>query len=156
MTDSVATVVAAIITAIMALIAARFDDIVDLLRKPSRNIKGTWDSRSFEIIAGKTQGDLRSESVVKLTQRGAKVRGVLTQVKVSRDTPAVFRLSGKVLNDYFSCDSRTAEKTKFFISSGLLYIHPSGDEMSGYIIANSQPDSAQRTRIRYIELTRRK
>jgi hypothetical protein len=91
-----------------------------------------------------------------LTQKGEKINGVMTQVKVSKDTPSVFKWSGKILNEYFMYDSLPSADTKFFISSGLLHIHPAGEKMSGYIVANSQPDESQRTRIRFTELTRRR
>jgi hypothetical protein len=91
-----------------------------------------------------------------MTQKGNKVEGVMTQIKVSRDAPSVFKWTGKILNDYLMYDSLPIANTKFFISSGLLHVHPAGDKMSGYIVANAQPDESQRTRIRFTELTRRR
>ena len=149
-------IIVAIIGIIGTLVVTKFDDIVNLFRKPARNINGEWEGKSFPVVDGKIQENATSEFIVKLTQQGEKVNGVMNQVKVSKDTPSVFKWSGKILNEYFMYDSLPSADTKFFISSGLLHIHPAGEKMSGYIVANSQPDESQRTRIRFTELTRRR
>jgi len=145
-------IIVAIIGIIGTLVVTKFDDIVNLFRKPTRDIKGVWNGKTFPVIDGKIQEKATSEYSVELKQKGEKISGTMTQSKVSQDTPSVFKWNGKILNEYFMYDSLPSADTKFFISSGLLHIHPSGDKMSGYIVANSQPDEPQRTRIRYTEL----
>jgi hypothetical protein len=149
-------IIVAIIGIIGTLVVTKFDDIVNLFRKPARDIKGVWDGKTFPVIDGKIQEKATSEYSVELKQNGEKISGTMTQSKVSKDTPSVFKWSGKILNEYFMYDSLPSADTKFFISSGLLHIHPAGEKMSGYIVANSQPDESQRTRIRFTELTRRR
>jgi len=149
-------IIVAIIGIIGTLVVTKFDDIVNLFRKPTRDIKGVWDGKTFPVIDGKIQEKATSEYSVELKQKGEKISGTMTQSKVSKDTPSVFKWNGKILNEYFMYDSLPSVDTKFFISSGLLHIHPAGDKMSGYIVANSQPDESQRTRIRYTELTWRR
>ena len=155
MSDAIATVLAAVIGVIGTIIVTKFDDISNFLRKPSRNISGEWAGSSFLVVDGKISEQTTSEFVVKITQKGEKIEGTMTQTRVSKDNPSVFKWKGKILNDYLMYDSIPAGDTKFFISSGLLYIHPAGDNMNGYIVANARPEESQRTRIRFTELTRR-
>lgn len=52
MTEPVAIIIAALIGVIGTLVATKFDEIVNLLRRPSQNITGEWEGESYKISYG--------------------------------------------------------------------------------------------------------
>lgn len=44
-----AVIIAAVITALGTIAATTYNDLVSLLRKPSRNVKGEWEAKSYRI-----------------------------------------------------------------------------------------------------------
>jgi len=155
-----AAIIAAIITATGAVIAAKFDEIVDLMRHSNRKISGEWESESWKISNDPEQQSLRqpeSKQVVSIIQRGSRIKAIMTQTELARTDhiPKKFVWKGKIVGDYLVYQCKASDSDLFLISSAILYIHPGGREMYGYFVANGGKSDPVRTWVGYTELHRR-
>ncbi|MCX5653245.1 MAG: hypothetical protein NTY65_01125 [Planctomycetota bacterium] len=159
-------IIAAIISALAVLLAARFEDIVDLIRGKARKIGGEWDGNSFWIIykpdqpfipeRDQKQDRFVDKYTVRIKQTGRRVKAVMTETEVPQGMQKTsFAWTGKVIGDYLMYQCRCENANRFMISCAMLYIHAGGDKMSGYFIANGGATTASRTWVGYAELSRR-
>jgi hypothetical protein len=155
-----AAIIAAIVTAIGTVIAAKFDDIADLIRRPNRKIAGEWESESWRINNDPDQQSLRqpeSKQIVSIIQRGSKIKAVMTQTELARTDhiPKKFVWKGKIVGDYLIYQCKASDSELFLVSSAILYIHPGGQEIYGYFVANGGKSDPIRTWVGYTELHKR-
>jgi len=154
MTDqALAAIIAAFITAVGALIAANFEQITQLLRRSSRNVTGHWTIATERVVDGSWVGEYH----LKLRQTGTRVRGEMVATKVTEGKQGHnHRWSGKVVNEYLMYECSGTDPGTFMISSGILYIHPNGEGMDGYFVANRGFKSPEATWVGYTKLGRKK
>jgi hypothetical protein len=129
-----AAIIAALITAIGTLIATKFDEIVKTLRKTPIDVSGDWEVISERVADDSWIGgyDLR------LKQSGMKVTGEMRAIKVKEGRELHnYSWSCKLLNEYLIYECVCTTSSTFMISSGMLYVHPDGQGMSGHFVANS-------------------
>jgi len=151
--QALAAIVAAIITAIGTLIATNFEQIVQLLRKSPRNVTGDWLIVS-ERVSNKTEV---GEYYLRLKQSGLKVKGEMTAIRV-RESGKLHnhKWTGKVMGEYLMYECLGTDPGTFMISSGLLYIHPDGEGMDGYFVANRGFESPDPAWVGYTRLQRKR
>jgi hypothetical protein len=120
-----------------------------MLRQPSRQIAGEWDSVAFRTsVESHTPSDLDLESnaVASFSQRGNRVKGIRIQTEVREGhTACKLVMRGKIKGDYLVYESVAADPERFIISTGSLYIHPGGREMFGYFVGNGGRNDPKRT-----------
>ena len=161
--EAIAAVVAAIITALGTIIAAKFSDMVDLLRTPPRKIAGEWEGESWQLERGPVDdadyeqprpSDIRF--VVTLKQKGSKVRGTMTMTEAEPGIGLYKHVyKGYVKGGYFVYDCHTTRPEQFRLSTAMLHVHNSGKLMRGYYIANAGDKSQKRTLLGYAVMRRR-
>ncbi len=133
MSEALAAIIAALITAIGTLIATNFERITQTLKKSSRNVTGDWLVVSDRVADGSWVGEFN----LKLKQSGVSVMGEMTAIKVEEGKKLYnYKWSGKVIGEYLVYECIGTDPSTFMISSGLLYIYPTGEEMTGYFVAN--------------------
>jgi hypothetical protein len=142
-TESIVTVIAAIMSALVTALVTRLDDIINLFQRSTRKVAGDWEGSSWLHPCG--TDDTWDEKTAKpdmkyfftLTQRGQKVKGFLTIT----DAPEFvvvrkLKLSGKIVNDYFIYETQNINPDEFRYSTAMINIHTGGKEMDGFFVAN--------------------
>lgn len=161
-----AEIVAALIGAIAAVLAARFEDITDLIRGRARKVEGVWEGESYRVAfkpdepfdpkKEPKESRLVDKYTVSIKQTGRRVKGVMTETHVALDgRKATLAWKGRVLGDYLLYECECEDEERFLISNAMLYLHASGDKMSGYFVANGGATTPSRTWVGFAELKRR-
>jgi len=156
-----AVIIAAVITALGTIAATTYNDLIGLLRKPSRNVKGEWEAKSYRIDSIPPADESRrrwiGDYVVSLKQRGGLVKGEMTAVRVHEDMkPYKYIWKGEVMGNYlmYQCVN-VKHPDPFTISSAMLTISALGDHMSGYFVANAGLGEAWASFVGFTELRKR-
>jgi hypothetical protein len=163
MDQATATIIAAIVSALSALIAARFNDIVDMFRS-SRKIKGVWDGEIYllekeYLIDGffPETGTPVGEYVAELKQRGKKIKGTMSMTStIEGGVLYTHHYTGYVKESYFIYTLFTTGEEAFRISTALLAIAPNGITMAGYFVANPSTRSKKKTSVGYTVMHKRR
>ena len=155
--EVIAAIITAIITAIGTVVAARFDDITELLRIRSRQIAGNWQGESYLIdnvfiddkeYEQNITADLKY--LVTLKQTGSRVRGEMTITETRLNFPPYKHVyKGHVKGSYFVYECFTPKPEEFRLSAALLHIDNSGKLMKGYFVANARSRELRRTLVGY-------
>ena len=153
-------IITAIISVLGTLITTKFDSIVDTLKKSPRKIAGTWEGVSYRI---NNDPNIQSEKIeecrqiVEISQNGIRVKAKMTQTKARQLNHKLltFDWIGKIEGDYLKYEANAQGDNFFLISNALLYIHPGGDKMYGYFVANGGKNDPKRTWVGYTEMIRR-
>ncbi|MBC8487645.1 MAG: hypothetical protein H8D45_16565 [Bacteroidetes bacterium] len=166
MSEPVATIIAAVIGAIGTLLITKFDDIVNIFKKKSRRVDGTWDGESYWIISEPDkpfdltkdikENRLQDKYSVTIKQRGDKIKATMIETDVTEGRfKNTYIWKGKIINDYFMYTCKCEKKEIFLISNAMLYIHAGGQKMTGYFIANGGATTTFRTWVGFAELNKR-
>ncbi len=161
--ETIAVIIAAIITAVATIVAARLKDIEDLLHKPSRQIAGDWDGESYLLDRGvvddseyeqKRPPDLKY--VATLRQTGSKVTGTMSMTEAQSGIGLYKHgYKGRVTGNYFIYELLSVEPEVFRLSTALLHAHNSGKMMRGYFVANTSDRDPRRTTVGYTIMHKR-
>jgi len=137
-----AAIIAAIITAFGTIVAAKFNEISQILTKSKRDISGDWQITSKRVKDDSWVG----EYDLKLKQRGTKVTGEMRAINVEEGKKKhSYIWSGKVIGEYLVYDCVCTTPGTFMISNGMLHLHAAGEVMTGNFIANRGSDKEIRT-----------
>lgn len=136
-------VIAAVLSALVTALVTRLDDILDILNRSTRRIDGDWEGCTYL-----NPGDIRNtwdettttpdiKYTLSLTQRGRKVKGTWTIT----DAPAKYAerkqtIKGEIINDYLMYEMHSISPEHFRVSTTLLCMDSSGQEMDGFFVAN--------------------
>ena len=142
-TESLVTIVAAVLSALITALIARLDDILNLFQRSARKIEGDWEGYSWLHPGGTddTWDEKTAQPDMKylftLTQRGQKVKGFMTII----DPPEFaargkLKLSGKITGDYLVHQTQNINPDQFRLSTSMLSIHTDGKTMDGFFVAN--------------------
>jgi len=134
---------------IITLLATKFDDIISLFKRPSRNISGTWEGQSFEVSYGsylvdepphiKHEPTLLSKYIVTITQRGSKFTAKMSETEVFQEGVGKVRYTwkGEIINDHVVYESICLDRETAMRSIAMLFIDARGQKMNGYFVATS-------------------
>jgi len=161
MSQPIAIVLAALISALATIMVAYRDRVIDGFR-PSRSIKGDWvgdvyllgADLPFRQEAGyELRGPPHWQYTATLKQTGPRVTGTMS---LSAHQLGEHTYKGTVKNDFFVYQMTTTDRASFRISAALLRIDDIGKTMTGYFVANPGPgDASSPVLVGYTTMRRR-
>jgi hypothetical protein len=156
MTEAWAAIIAAVIGVIGTVLATKFDDVVNLFRRPSRKIAGDWSGSLTTVDTDPENYDpLEIEYTLTIAQTGITVKATMVETRVSKGRePYKHTWKGKVTNDFLIFQSSCDKPERFMVAAGLLHISATGQRMRGYYAANAGAKASSRTLVGYTELVR--
>ena len=142
-TESLVTITAAVLSALITALVTRLDDIINLLQSSTRKVAGDWEGYSW-LHPGGTDDSWDEKTAqpdikffLSLTQKGQKVKGFLAITEAPEFVVVrKLKLSGKIVKDYFVYETQNINPDEFRYSTAMLNLHTSGKEMDGFFIAN--------------------
>ncbi|MFQ5825262.1 MAG: hypothetical protein ACE5JB_14560 [bacterium] len=159
MTSAWATIIAAVIGVVGTMIITKFDDIISLFRRNEIEIEGDWDIVSYKIQYENDSLQNKNwtgEYTVRIKQNGKKISGEMRATKVTESMQLFdYKWKGRIKGSYLVYQSDGKEMTHFLLSTALLYIHTTGNKMSGYFVVASGHDEPERTWVGFTELKKR-
>lgn len=136
-------VIAAVLSALVTALVTKLDDILDLLNRSTRRIGGDWEGFTYlnpddiRNTWDETTTNPDIKYTLSLSQRGRKVKGVWTIT----DAPAKYsvrkqKIKGIIIGDYLMYEMQSISSEQFRVSTTLLCMDSSGQEMDGFFVAN--------------------
>lgn len=152
-----AAIIGAMIMAVGTIIASVIKNNINIFKSSSRKIDGEWDGISYRINNNPDQQSekiFECKQIVTIKQKGTKIKAEMLQTKLKNKNhvPQKFNWSGRLVGEYFIYETSALKKQLFLISNAMLYVHPNGNEMYGYFIANGGRSDPKRTWIGYTEM----
>ena len=166
MSDTVLAALIGLLGVIITVVITKFEEIILLFRKPSRNIAGIWEGESFEITYGsdidsippiiKREPAPLDRYIVTLKQHGEKIEAEMVETTVFAEGGKTnkFKWTGKIVKDYVVYESFSENPKVFMRSTAMLYINSHGNRMEGYFVATTS-SSPIRTWVGCAILTRK-
>ena len=92
-----------------------------------------------------------------LKQSGCKVKGEMVATKTTNNfKPYKYIWEGELRGDYLVYKCVGTETGQAMLSTALMFIHTTGEQMNGYFINKSGFVESERTWVGYAEMRRRK
>lgn len=167
MSDTVLAALIGLAGVIVTVAITKFEEIIALFRKPSRNISGIWEGESFEITYGsdivsippiiKHEPAPLDRYIVTMKQHGEKIEADMIETAVFAEGVKInkFKWTGKVIKDYVIYESFSENPKVFMRSTAMLNINSQGNRMEGYFVATTGSSSPVRTWVGCAILTRK-
>ncbi len=137
-------VIAAVLSALVTAFVTRLDDILDLLNRSTRRIDGDWEGCTYlnpsdiHNTWDETTTTPDIKYILRLSQRGRKVKGTWTITDASaKYSGRIQKITGEIINEYLLYEMRSISPEHFRVSTTLLCMDSSGQEMDGFFVANA-------------------